>query len=74
MYCLYIKTLFTTISTTFFIIFRSVDKIDVTSMTKDMINPYDKDETAKNIVKKLREYEIPSTTKKEFYDVSSTLL
>ena len=36
MYCLYIKTLFTTISTTFFIIFRSVDKIDVKSMTKDM--------------------------------------
>jgi GDP/UDP-N,N'-diacetylbacillosamine 2-epimerase (hydrolysing) len=41
---------------------------------KDMINPYDKDETAKNIVKTIREYEIPSTTKKEFYDVSSTLL
>ena len=41
---------------------------------EDMINPYDKDETAKNIVKTLREYEIPSTTKKEFYDVSSTLL
>ena len=41
---------------------------------KDMISPYDKDETAKNIVKTIREYEIPSTTKKEFYDISSSLL
>ena len=40
---------------------------------KDMINPYDRGETAKNIAKTLREYEIPSTTKKEFHDLSLNL-
>jgi len=41
---------------------------------KNMINPYYKSETTKNIVKTIKDYEIPNSTKKEFYDVSPTLL
>jgi GDP/UDP-N,N'-diacetylbacillosamine 2-epimerase (hydrolysing) len=41
---------------------------------KDMINPYDKNETAKNISKTLSEYLLPSTTKKEFHDIAANLL
>ncbi len=37
---------------------------------KGMKNPYDKGETSKNIIKIIKEYKIPSSTKKEFYDIS----
>ena len=35
----------------------------------DMVSPYDKEETAKNIAKTLRDFPLPGTTKKEFYDL-----
>ena len=35
---------------------------------RDMINPYEKDNTAKRIVEKLRDCPLPATTKKEFYN------
>jgi GDP/UDP-N,N'-diacetylbacillosamine 2-epimerase (hydrolysing) len=35
---------------------------------RDMINPYEKDNTAKRIAEKLRDYPLPETIKKEFYD------
>jgi len=38
---------------------------------KDMKSPYDKGETAKNIARVLKEYPLPRTTKKEFYDIKS---
>jgi GDP/UDP-N,N'-diacetylbacillosamine 2-epimerase (hydrolysing) len=40
----------------------------------NMENPYEKDNTAKNIANKLRDYPLPTSAKKEFYDISSTLL
>jgi GDP/UDP-N,N'-diacetylbacillosamine 2-epimerase (hydrolysing) len=36
---------------------------------RDMVNPYEMDNTAKNITTKLRDYPLPSTTKKEFHDM-----
>jgi len=38
---------------------------------KDMKSPYDKGETSKNIARVLKEYPLPRTTKKEFYDIKS---
>jgi GDP/UDP-N,N'-diacetylbacillosamine 2-epimerase (hydrolysing) len=35
----------------------------------NMVNPYEKDNTAKNIANKLRDYPLPSTAKKEFHDM-----
>ena len=35
----------------------------------DMVSPYDKEDTAKNIAKTLRDFPLPGTTKKEFYDL-----
>lgn len=40
---------------------------------KDMPNPYDKGDTAKNIIKIIKEFNMPSSTKKEFYDLSFPL-
>jgi GDP/UDP-N,N'-diacetylbacillosamine 2-epimerase (hydrolysing) len=36
---------------------------------RDMVNPYEMDNTAKNITAKLRDYPLPSTVKKEFHDM-----
>jgi GDP/UDP-N,N'-diacetylbacillosamine 2-epimerase (hydrolysing) len=36
---------------------------------RGMVNPYEKENTAKNIATKLRDYPLPSTVKKEFHDM-----
>ena len=46
---------------------------DFKESLKDMVSPYEKDDTAKNIARILREYPLPKTTKKKFYDIKSFL-
>jgi GDP/UDP-N,N'-diacetylbacillosamine 2-epimerase (hydrolysing) len=36
---------------------------------RDMVNPYEKENTAKNIVDRLRDYPLPNSVKKEFHDI-----